>query len=878
MTLAFAMVLIFARCGPAKSETALDSAPILRRPAENFLHVQGANPALESGDLVLGEIEDLRELPTGAWVTGMRGDVLLGNSKLRCVFANPVPPPDDPERAGILLDLCRADVWRDSLVASIPTHGRELGIHMKTTGLTLRAEGYPNNAAAVVLTQESLEIQGLRAVTEYILEPGSNGLRMVTTWHNNTTGTLTGLEVGDLLQWGGIGGFLPGVGALNPEKLIEGQSDYLAALGSLDTYTLAAKKGKISVAAQQNVLCAISDTVEIALGGSARVERTLFVGDRDMAALGEQVYKYQQLPYGWILGRLGEVNRSREGSLIEMGPIAGGEVQVIAGKRDGKLVNALPYARTYTNAQGEFLIPLPVGTWHIRGNVPGHILPDPIYGLEVRANQTTPRDLTVGPASQLHVRVVDSATSQPIPSKITVESMINTAPVDFGPPDTLKGNNACYLANGHDTLKLPAGNYKVVASRGIEYEAVEKIVRVRPGESQSLELALRRTVPTPGWISVDLGVRTNRSRGCLVSPEDRVVAAAAEGVEYLVTGDEEYATDLSEAVRSLGLENSLRTAVGMRIQATGENPLGVFLVFPVPADAPPPPPPPSSSAPAYFSRLRELFPESLLSVCRPVFPDVGYYSLFGWKAEKPRLPDSRHFSRDFDLLEVWEGKRAAARSAGMGVYWTELFHGRRPGLVAVSNSGGMQNEEVGSPRTYVQVLNDNLPEVSEKEILESLKAGRVILTNGPFVDVKVEGKGPGSLVKAVDGYVNVEMKVWAANWVSTYSYQIDQDGSFLRTIMHPGVGSREPLRYPRAEMNDKTTLQIRCSKDCVLTFIIMGSQPLSPVISPFGRGEEGQVYPYAITGPIFVDADGDGRCTPAIPPVFLEEENDETVE
>lgn len=877
-SLACMLLLVLTRCGGWQTDTESATATGVRRPAAPSLRVQGTNPALENGDLILKEIEDLNELPTGAWTTGMRGDVLLGNSKLRCVFAGLAAPPDDPERAGILLDLCRADVQRDSLVASIPTHGRELGIHIRTTGLILRAEGYPNNAVAVVLAQESRAIPGLRAKTEYILEPGSNGIRIVTTWQNDTTGTLTGLEVGDLLQWGGMGGFLPGVGALNPEKLIEGQSDYLAALGALDTYILAAKKGKIKVSAQQHILCAISDTVEIPIGGKAQVERTLFVGDRDMAALAEQAYKYQQLPYGWILGRLSEVNRSREGSLIEMGPVGGGEVQVIAGKRDGKLVDALPYARTYTNAQGEFLIPLPVGTWHIRGNVPGHILPDPIYGLEVRANQTTPRDLTVGPASQLHVRVVDSATSQPIPSKITVESMINTAPVDFGPPDTLKGGNACYLPNGVETLKLPGGNYKVVASRGIEYEAVEKIVRVRPGQSQDLELALRRTVPTPGWISVDLGVRTNRSRGCLVSPEDRVVAAAAEGVEYLVTGDEDHATDLSETVRMLQLDGYLRTAAGMRIQALGHPSLGTFLMFPVPADARPVEPPATASAPAYFSQLRALFPEALLSVCRPVFPEVGYYSLFGWKAERPRLPDSRDFSRDFDLIEVWEGKRMAARSAAMGAYWTELFHGRRPGLVAVSNSGGMQNEEVGSPRTYVQVSNDDPRQVSEKEILDSLRAGRVVLTNGPFVDVKVEGKGPGSLVKAVDEHVSVELKVWAANWVSTYSYQIDQDGSFLRTIMHPGMGSREPLRYPRAEMNDKDTIRIRCSKDCVLTFVVMGSNPLSPVISPFGRGEQGQVYPYAITGPIFVDADGDGRCVPPIPQAFFEEDDDETVE
>lgn len=848
-----------------EAEAATPSKSTQPTPTPQPIKVSGTNPAIESGALALHPVTDLTQLSAGPCVSGQWQDMVLKNDHLECVFGNPTPRPGDVFRPGTLLDVAHLPTDRDCLWAFLPNYG-DRKAKMVTTSLETRTTGYPNHGAAVVVHQRSRELTGLTATTEYILEPKSDSLRIVSTWQNNTSQTLRNLALGDLMEWGAGNGFLPGKGALDPSKHKQGESEYLAIIQARDTYVLASKNGSVQVDAYQNSFGTTYRTVTLTVGGQVTVERRLFVGDRDLAALGGQVYEYAKVPYGWIAGRLVEVARTAKGELMDLGPIAGGEIQVIAAKRNGKVVDALGFTRTFTNKMGEYIVPLPEGSFHIRGVKLGHIQPQPIYGVAVHPNQTTAVDLTVGPACRLELNVVDSATSKPIPCKVTFENMINTPPLDFGPSDSLAGRNVFYSITGRETFDVEPGNFRIIVTRGPEYDSVEKLMRLEPGKVQTLNAVLRRVVPTKGWISVDAGVRTNATRGCVVTPQERVITAAAEGVDYIFSGDENVATDLSKAADQMGVTPYVGTGIGMEIPATWQNPLGVFMAFPLKAGAPDFTISPTSSPDTLFKRIRALYPGSLLTVLRPIFPNVGYYTIFGYNEKTHQLPKKAGFSEAYDVLEAWEGKRAGARLLALPVAWAEIFAGHRHGLLAGSHSSGVVDQEVGYPRTYVQVPDDDPQRVSPQEIADSIRAGRVVLTNGPFIDFKVQGKGPGSLVTAVNGYVDVEMTVWAANWVNTYTYELDQNGAFLTTNINPAGNVTAPLRYPGKD--DRKVRKIRCKTDCILNGVAIGGKPLSPIVTPFAPGEQGLVYPYAITGPVYVDADGDGKCTPPTPTLY----------
>ncbi len=853
---------------PASAEKKLGFPP---------LEVRGSNPAIQSGALTLKSADDLNELPLGSWTAGTWGDIVLANERIRCVFANPQAPANQADRPGALIDLVRQDQQRDSLGAILPTHGSGLRNPMRFLSMTLRASGYPNNAAAVVIEQESRELPGLRATTEFILEPGADYLSLVTTWENATTAPLQNLLVGDLVYFGDAIPFLPGHGVIQPGKTTEGQSEFLAGLTPLDTFALAAAK-PVRISGNGKYVNAAYAALTIEKGAKQQVERRIFLGGRDMSAVAERIFKYQQLPFGWLVGRLVEVGITTDKKLVDRGAIPDAEIRVICAKRNGKFQPQMPYLRTFTNSSGEFVAALPEGTWHLDAAVPAHINPGMKTGLEVTANTSTAADLTVGPASRIEIRVTDSLTKAPIPCKITIQSMINTPPVDFGPPDSLQGNNAVYTASGYASIKVPEGNYQVSVSHGIEYNTFEKIIRVPKGRPISIEAELEHVVQTPGWISVDVGVKTRASRGCLVSPEDRLTAAAAEGVEWLVTGDDNTATDLSAALAQTALSPYLRTSIGCHFAKTDLDPWGDFLVFPLAPDAAPPSGinMRSMKNPGnFFSAARSAYPGALLAVSRPLVPLVGYYNAFGWKADDKILPKSSRFSRDYDLLEVWEGKRLGGVRGALHILWGETAHGRRFVPYGASYSDAMQVDEVGYPRMYVAVANDDPARVSEAEIVESIRAGRVIITNGPFVDFRAEGQGPGSLVQAKDGYVNTELKVWAAPWVSTYSFEVYQNGDLDRGVFNPSLDTN-PLRYPNEARKDKASVRVPCSKDCVLMAIVSGSQPLSPYVSSRVEGQDVKVLPYAITAPIYVDADGDGKFNPPAPAPSAKEEGLET--
>lgn len=878
MALASLLALTLVRCAPMeRTDSQVDSAAVAARPTPTPqpITIQGGNPAIDAGDLTLRPVDNLTQLPSGTCISGRWDDILLANNQLWCVFGNPTPFQGDEIRPGALLDLARKPTNRDSLWVFVPNHG-DRKAKMRTLSVEPRAEGYPNQGAAVVVKQESRELKGLTAVTEYILEPNSDFLQIVTTWENQTTQTLPNLALGDLMEWGAGNGFLPGKGPIPPGKPFEAQSEYLAFLQSHDTFVVGPKSGNVKVEALQTSVAATYDTVSLTVGGRVSIERRLYAGGEDVSLLGAKVYDYASIPYGWIAGRLTEVAKNEKDQLMDLGPVAKGEIQVIAGKRGGKLVDVLPFTRAFTNDAGEFIVPLPEGTFHVRGVKLGHIQPDPNYGIVVQPNKTTALDLTVGPACRLELNVVDSATSRPIPCKVTFENMINTPPMDFGPPDALAGRNAYYSATGRETIEATPGNYRIVVSRGPEYDTVEKIIRLQPGRLHQLDAALRRVVPTTGWISLDAGVRTRATHGCLVTPEDRVIAAAAEGVEYVFSGDENVVTDLSQAAKDTGMDAWLRTGLGVLVSATWKDPLGIFMAFPLKPGTSSAEIAPTNSAKDLFGQMREKFPGSLLTVCRPIFPDIGYYAIFGYDQKTHALPKEKGFSGAYDLLEVWEGKRAGALGMSLPVYWAEIFAGRRHGLLAGTHSSGLQDQETGSPRTYVYVGKDSPEEVAPEEIAAALRDGRVQITNGPFIDFKVQGQGPGAMVTPVDGYVEVQMTVHAANWVNTYSYQLDQNALFLLTNISPGVGITEPLRYPRG--NDKKVQRVKCSTDCVLNGAVTGGRTMAPVISPFGHGDSGQVYPYAVTGPVYVDADGDGKCTPPKPTAYRGVEPAEEIE
>ncbi len=94
------------------------------------------------------------------------------------------------------------------------------------------------------------------------------------------------------------------------------------------------------------------------------------------------------------------------------------------------------------------------------------------------------------------------------------------------------------------------------------------------------------------------------------------------------------------------------------------------------------------------------------------------------------------------------------------------------------------------PRTYVNVRTVN---VDADSVASALRAGRVVLGNGPFVELTVAGAGPGDTVIVDPGTVTAHLRVIAPGWVDVNRVSVFVNG--VEESVYMVRGRDRPLRF-----------------------------------------------------------------------------------
>ena len=202
--------------------------------------------------------------------------------------------------------------------------------------------------------------------------------------------------------------------------------------------------------------------------------------------------------------------------------------------------------------------------------------------------------------------------------------------------------------------------------------------------------------------------------------------------------------------------------------------------------------------------------------------------------------------------------------------------------VATGNSdshGARGLDEPGYPRNFVFVGNDDPSTLSPRDVVKGFQDRHVVVSNGPFVTMTVNGAPIGSEIQA-SGSVSVALKVQVPNWLSVNRWQLIANGEVLR---------QGPIQMESGNNTWSTTLEVDLPQDAWLVTEITGDANMFPVLTPneippfdigsaigslaepFGFGVTnpllspaltGPVTPFAFTNPIWVIRDGDGTFTP----------------
>ena len=125
----------------------------------------------------------------------------------------------------------------------------------------------------------------------------------------------------------------------------------------------------------------------------------------------------------------------------------------------------------------------------------------------------------------------------------------------------------------------PRCAYDIFVSRGPEYDLfVERDVVLHPGQRLHVDAVLNRVVNTENYVSADMHVHAINSLDSSVALSDRVISAAAEGLEVAVATDHNFITDYNPTIASLNLQDWVKGVVGVELTTLE---MGHFNAFPL---------------------------------------------------------------------------------------------------------------------------------------------------------------------------------------------------------------------------------------------------------------------------------------------------------
>ncbi len=463
----------------------------------------------------------------------------------------------------------------------------------------------------------------------------------------------------------------------------------------------------------------------------------------------------------------------------------------------------------------------------------------------------------------LSFEIVDEASGQRIPGKLTLVGVAGTpepklAHGDIGREDdqSLSAYNRVFSLSGVGVVPIPVGTYDITASRGPEWTiATQRLEITREGAE--LHARLRHVVDTPHWVSGDFHVHAAPSPDSRVPMRDRVYEFVADGVDMIVSTDHNVVSNYQPVIADLHAEKLLASATGDEI-TTGD--WGHFGAFPLPSDMESEGhgaiPVRKRTPTDIFRDVRERAPGAVIDIHHPRIEAATGYFILGKFDDERDESTRKGFSYDFDAIEILNGYQDTNRKSidrVMKDWFALLDRGHLVTATGNSDTHHLTYNLGGYPRNYVLVDNDDPGVVTAVDVAKGVRAHHSFFTTGPFVGFAVGKTGIGDLAPAPGGKATVQITVKAAPWVSVSRVILYVAGQEVKRWDVPA--SSEVVRFDQK-------YELAVATDTYAVVRVEGDGSLAPVV---GGGSGVNVHPFALTNPIFLDANTNGKYDPPTP-------------
>jgi hypothetical protein len=591
-------------------------------------------------------------------------------------------------------------------------------------------------------------------------------------------------------------------------------------------------------------------TQVIAAGGAAVYTAPRF--EAPGCAVTEHVYAQLTIGDGPGLSPLRRVLASQVGQTLRTlsvavteadGSAAGSDVHVVASNADGTV-----FVRMITDATGHATLDLPSAAMTLSAVRDEQLLVNaqPLTATATSATLTLPAYATV------HVTTTD-VDLVAMPSRIQITPMV--APpqpaASFGTSLEVGGRlHLVFSPTGVATLRVPPGMHRVVVSRGYEYEIHDQMITPIAGQTANVAAVLNRSVSTPGQMSADLHIHTNRSPDAPDSALRKVAAAAAENLEVPLRSDHEWVNDFEPSIHAQALDPFVFGVCSLELTTFAWGHFGVF-----PMDE-------STTVinggavPWAFRRPSAVFADvaSRTSTWGPTAMVVNHPrqggpagAIFAYFDQAGFDPTTLTASRtdlwddSFSVIEVFNDSDFDFNLATSVRDWFAFLNaGRDMFAVGSSDSHGVTNSPVGYPRTWASVGTDDpatLRTMGPGVLRDAIAAGHSTIGGGIYVTATVNGHGPGDHVSGVGAHTQVHVRVQAPSWVEVNRIRVYVDGvATTDATVTTGVD-------PIVRFDEMVNVDVGTTRSWVVV-VASGPGTLEPV--------HPDRNPFGVTNPIFL--------------------------
>ena len=776
-----------------------------------------------------------RYVPAGKEVDAIYGDYVIKNDVLTAIIAQPTPTRNANltirEVGGCVLDLTRIDSDNDQLGCYYPTGQLYSFTDPKQVQIAVDSVG-----GALHITSQK-ESNGTFARVIYSIEEGDASLRIITQYLNDSNEAVS----------------------LNLQDSIRADSPFV--LGSAGNMFWANDqwfKQAYGVWTEQRLVKRTGSGGRIIQ--FIKEDKPTF----DLQPMQRATFQRELIPAGSFLQLRSIFNRLNQ---IEQHPVT-----LLTTDADGPISNTLITVKLGTSTIGDIRtgqngkanFSLPAGEYTLLCQGAGR----PPRELALSVTKTMEQTVELKRAGYLTARITDGK-GKPIYAKLSLQGLRDTVTPNFAPKqNAIFAANLVYAKNGRVHHPLLPGSYRVIISHGPEFNADLQEIVIREGETTTIRSSLEQVIDTRGWISADFHTHSSPSGDNTTDQFGRIVTLLAENIEYSPATEHQRIDSFTPILKQLKAEHLMGTATGMEL--TGRvlpvNHQNSFPLVHVPRTQDGGGPVIDDNPVTQIKRLKgwnnnadKIVQEdhpALMQIWRDRDtdnkPDGGFREMLDYM-------DSMEVHPPQSIFKVPEKLPSASSRDPVMFYWMQLINkGYR--ITGVVNSDCHYNDhDAGFIRNYVLSPTDNPGRIKTTNIVSAVRNGNIVMTNGPYLNVRVEGgkkamAHPGDDLLAASRKVRVHISVQCPNWFDINRVQVFLNGRMAENLNF--TRRTHSTMFPATSVTRfNETIEIELEED---THIIVATIGEGLEIGPVQGDRRGADAPTAVANPIFVDIDGNG--------------------